>query len=261
MEPIILAFVSVVAVSLIALVGILFLAFRKERIESFVFFMVSLAVGSMFGNVFFHLLPEAFEEMNPARIAFLVLGGMLAFFVIEKFLHWRHVHFPHHDHEHEHVGRPPFVHAHHLKPFGYMNLISDGLHNFVDGVLIGASYLVSIPIGIGTTIAVFLHEIPQEVGDFGILLKANFSRKQAVVANFGAAVTAIAGTAIALFVGANVQGFTAAMIPIIAGMFIYIAGSDLMPELHKEVHPGRSFFQFIGIGIGVLAMFALTFLE
>lgn len=261
MNPVALALISVVGVSLVSLAGILTLALRRERVESFVFFMVSLAVGSMFGDAFFHLLPEAFEELNSLYTAFLALSGILAFFMIEKFLHWRHVHFPHHEHEHEHVGHPPHVHTHHLKPVGYMNLISDSLHNFVDGILIGASYLVSIPIGIGTTIAVFLHEIPQEVGDFGILLKANFSRKQAVFANLGAAVTAIAGTAIALVAGAKVEGFAAAMLPITAGMFIYIAGSDLIPELHKEIHPRRSVIQFVGIAIGAFAMFVLTLFE
>jgi len=144
----------------------------------------------------------------------------------------------------------------HLLP----NLIGDGVHNLVDGLVIGASYLVGIPLGITTTIAIILHEIPQEIGDFGVLVHGGFTRKKALMLNLLTALTAVAGVIISLLIGTKIQNYTLFLLPFTAGGFIYIAGSDLIPELHKEVKPLKSLFQLIAILLGIGIMFLLTFL-
>ena len=236
---------SVTVVSLVSLLGITLLFLDEKRLGSLLFVLVSLAVGAMFGDAFIHLLPQSFEQPQSATTTSLyVLGGILLFFLLEKFLLWRHEHQPGHVH-----------------PVGYMNLAADGLHNLFDGVLIGTSYLVNLKVGLATTLAVLLHEIPQEIGDFGILLHAGFSRQAAVWLNGLSALLAVAGAAVALVAGAYLQQLPAVILPMSAGAFIYIAGSDLVPELHREREPLRSLAQLMVIGLGIGLMFALTLIE
>jgi zinc and cadmium transporter len=142
-----------------------------------------------------------------------------------------------------------------------MNLVADGVHNLIDGMLIGASYLASLPLGFATTAAVVLHEIPQEIGDFGVLLHSGFSKRRALLFNFCSASLAIVGALIALLVGTRIEGFTQWMLPLTAGGFIYIAGSDLLPELHKELELLRSALQLAAMGTGVGLMLLLALLE
>jgi zinc and cadmium transporter len=168
------------------------------------------------------------------------MAGFLLFFLVEKYLHWHH----HHDAD-------SGIHIH---PVGYINLVSDGIHNFIDGVLIGVSFLTSIPLGIATTLAVILHEIPQEIGDFGVLISAGFTRKRALWLNFATALTAVVGTVLALVFGGRLETLTAYAIPLTAGGFLYIAAVDLLPPLHKETRPSRSLLQLIAIIAGVAIM-------
>ncbi len=210
--------------------------------------MVSLAVGSLFGDAFIHLLPEAFEKSRTKLEASLyVLAGIFAFFILEKFLLWRHEHVLESDHP--------------IHPVGYMNLLADGAHNFIDGMIIGASYLVSLPVGIATTTAVVFHEIPHELGNFFVLLYAGFTKTKALFFNFLSAAFAVLGVILSLLVGSNVENFSAIMLPLAAGGFIYIAGSDLVPELNKEPKLGKSLVQMLAIGTGVGLMLLLTMLE
>jgi zinc and cadmium transporter len=242
------AIASVVVVSLISFVGIAFISMSDERLRRINFFLVSLAVGSLFGDAFIHLLPEAFEKSpDKTEVAAYVLAGIFAFFVLEKFLLWRHQHT---------VDTENTLH-----PVGYMNLIADGVHNLIDGIIIGASYLVSIPVGLATTVAVVLHEIPQEIGDFGVLIYAGFSRTKALSFNFLSATLSIVGAIAALLVGSKVTSFSSVMVPFAAGGFVYIAGSDLIPELHKESSPLRSVVQLAAMGAGVGLMLLLILLE
>ncbi len=239
---------SVAVVSLVSLVGIVTLAVNKRRLQGALLFLVSFAVGGLFGDAFIHILPEAFEHA-PSRLApsLLVLLGLFIFFILEKFIYWRHCH----------AGVCDF----HQKPVVWVNLIGDGIHNFIDGVLIAASYGVSFPIGFATTLAVVFHEIPQEIGDFGILIHGGLSRRQALGYNFLCSLTAFAGALAVLLIGPSVQGLSRLVIPVAAGGFIYIAGSDLIPELHRETSVGRSFLQFAAIGLGVGVMALLLLLE
>ena len=149
----------------------------------------------------------------------------------------------------------------HTHPFAKLNLIGDGLHNFIDGIIIGASYLVNIPLGIATSLAVILHEIPQEIGDFGVLIHGGYTKSKALMFNFLSALTAVLGAVIALLAGNYIENLVSYMIPITIGAFIYIAGSDLIPELHKDFKTGKSFLQLLCLILGILVMAALLLLE
>jgi zinc and cadmium transporter len=242
------AITSVVAVSLVSFVGVIAISITGRRLQSMLFVLVSLAAGAMFGDAFIHLLPESFEKSDAkTEISMLVLAGVFLFFILEKFLRWRHEHT---------LEADGSVH-----PLGYMNLFADGLHNLIDGVLIGASYLAGVQVGVATTIAVILHEIPQEIGDFGVLLHAGFSKKRAVLFNLLSASLAIAGALIALLAGSNTAGFTDLILPVAGGAFIYIAGSDLLPELQKEIGIYKSIVQLCAMAAGAGLMMILTLLE
>jgi len=235
-------------VSLLSLIGLAFISVAEEKLKRIIFFMVSLAVGGLFGDAFIHLLPESFERLgSKLQASVLVLAGIFAFFVLEKFLLWRHEHVLESDHS--------------IRPVGYMNLVADGAHNFIDGAIIGASYVISLHVGIATTLAVIFHEIPHELGNFFVLLYAGFTKRKALFFNFVSALFAILGTISALLVGSQVEQFAALMLPLAAGGFIYIAGSDLVPELNKQVQLSKSIVQMIAIGAGIGLMLLLTLLE
>lgn len=241
------ALVSVFIVSLLAFVGIFTFTMNIKKLEKYLLLFVSFSAGALLGGAFIHLLPEAAAEAGfTIQISMYVLSGILLSFALEKLIHWRHCHVP--------------TSTFHPHPFAYMNLFGDGVHNFIDGLIIGASYVASIPIGIATTIAVILHEIPQEIGDIGVLLHGGFNRKKALLMNFATALTAIAGTIIALFLG-RVEGFLQFLLPFAAGGFIYIAAADLIPEIHKESAPKKSLAHLIMIVLGILVMFLLLGLE
>ena len=242
------AFVSVLLVSLVSLIGVTTLSLQTNKLKRVVLYLVSFAAGALLGDVFLHLLPELIEEAGfSLGLAFTALGGIGVSFVIEKFVHWRHCHIPH-SKEHPH-------------PFAVMNLVGDGVHNFIDGIVVGASYLASVPVGIATTIAVFLHEIPQEIGDFGVLLHGGFSKGRALFLNFLLALTALLGVIVVFVLGSRVEGILPFAIAFAGGAFLYIAGSDLIPELHKESRFLQSFVQLLCLIAGVAVMSALLLLK
>ena len=244
---------SVVLVSLIPLVGIAIIFSKKKR-PYLIVGLISLAVGALFGNVFIHLLPEIAEiTSNTALSAFFLLAGILIFFVLEKFLLWRHNHAAH-----KCVG--PECEDQILQPVGYISLISDGLHNFIDGAIIAASYFVGIEVGIATTVAVALHDIPQEIGDMGILIHAGFTKTKALLFNLLSGALAVLGAVIVLFFAGSVENLASWILPLAAGGFIYIAGSDLVPELQKTFDPKKSLVQFLAIALGIGLMFLLLLL-
>jgi zinc and cadmium transporter len=239
---------SVFIVSLISIIGIFFIFLKKNTLNSVILFFVSLSVGSLLGGAFLHLIPQAVGNRGVTlRVSFLVLAGILIFFIIENFIHWRHCHVPtSKDHPH---------------PLGTMNLIGDGVHNSIDGLIIAAAYFINIPLGIATTIAVIVHEIPQEIGNFGVLLYAGYSKRKALFFNFLTALTAIIGAIVGILFSEHSISFVSTIIPIAAGGFLYIAGSDLIPEMHKNQEKSFPFKNLIGILLGILIMYALTFLK
>jgi zinc and cadmium transporter len=241
--------VSVILVSLISLIGVLAFSLKEENLKKILLYLVSFSAGGLFGHAFIHMIPEAVGENGfGLQVSLYILIGIITSFIVEKFLQWRHCHIPTSE-EHPHS-------------FAYMNLFGDAVHNFIDGLIIGGSYLANIPLGIATTLAVVFHEIPQEIGDFGVLIYGGFNKSRAIFLNFSTALTAIFGTIVALSVGFLIQDFIPFLIPFAAGNFIYIAGSDLIPELRKE-EPGflRSALQLTAFVLGVLMLFSLVFLE
>ncbi len=244
--------ISVFAVSLVSLVGVLALALSRDFLQKILSSLVSFAAGALLGDVFIHLLPEIVEESNfDWKTSVFILLGILMFFILEKFIRWRHCHECYPEKNLSHI---------HPQPFAYTNLIGDGLHNLIDGMIIAGSYLVSLPLGIATTLAVLFHEIPQEIGDFGILIKAGFSRLKALLFNLFSGLVAVIGAILTLIIGSQVESFVLFIIPLTIGGFIYIACADLIPELHKEPRLKKSLWQlmFFIIGIGAMALLLLV---
>jgi len=236
---------SVCLVSSISLVGLFALSFKRDFLNKILLFMVAFSAGALLGDAFFHMLPEAVSERGfDFFVSFSILLGIISFFVLEKFLRWRHCHE---------------LNCHeHPRHLGMLNMIGDAFHNFIDGLLIGASFLVSFPLGIATTVAVVLHEIPSEFGDFSVMLHSGYEVKKAIFYNFLSALTAVLGVIIALVIGERASTFPEFIIPFAAGNFIYIALSDLIPELHKELGWKKSLGQLIffifGIGLMLLLL-------
>lgn len=236
------ALASVLIVSLLSLVGALTFVLRRETLARVLPTLVSLAVGALLGNVFFHLLPELGHDGFSAETGALVFLGMLMFFGLERYLG---------GHEHGHVG-----HATHIAPYAWLNLIGDALHNFADGLLIAAAWMQSTALGLATTVAVALHEIPQELGDVGILMHARLTRKQALLLNLGTGLVAMLGAFVGLALGGRIEGFHGVVLALTAGGFLYIAAADLMPELHRERRTGAAVLQMVALIAGA----TLTFL-
>ena len=253
---------SVFIVSFISLAGLFTLSLNQNILRKIIFVLVSLATGALLGDAFIHLIPEAFGENESATlVSILVIVGLLVFFVLEKFLHWHHSHGEEERCENERTEISDGDKNKKIHPLGRLILVSDGLHNFIDGTIIGVSYLASIEIGVATTIAVILHEIPQEFGDFGILIHSGFSRTRALFLNFLSASLAIAGALVALLIGTRAESFIPFVLPFAAGTFIYIATADLIPELHKTKNIAHSLIQILAIIVGVLAMLLLLLVE
>ncbi len=238
---------SIFVVSLISLIGVITLSVNLSKLKKAIIYLVSFSAGALLGDVFIHLIPETVEAGFTITTSSFILGGIVLFFALEKLIHWQHCHAP--------------ITREHRHTFAIMNLIGDGFHNFLDGVIIGASYLVGTKIGIATTIAVMLHEIPQEIGDFGVLIHGGFKKSKALFFNFLSALTAFLGAAFALVASTYIENIELFLIPLAIGGFIYIAGSDLIPELHKDFETKKSIWQLLIFIAGILIMAALLLLE
>ena len=237
---------SVFIVSLVSLVGVLTISISVEKLKKLLLFLVSFAAGALLGDAFIHLIPESYiENSNASLIPFFILLGIILFFILEKILFWRHCHIP--------------TSQQHPHPLAVNNIVGDGFHNFIDGMIIAGSYMVSLPLGLATTLAVVMHEIPQEIGDFGILLFAGWTKRKAIFYNFLSALVAMAGAVLTLLIGSSISHLQDYLIPFTIGGFIYIATADLIPELKKETDLHKSAFQLAALlfGIGVMALFLL----
>lgn len=259
MEAVLYAIGSVIIVSLCSLIGAILLVTSLKTLSGVLKYFVSFAAGALIGDAFIHLLPEAIETYGfELSMSLSILSGMVVFFIMEKVIHWHHCHL-HGSHFGSHVHQ--HAHKHHTHPFAVMNLIGDGVHNFMDGMIIGVSYLVSVPVGIATTIAVILHEIPQELGDFGVLLEGGFSTIKALAFNLLSAFASLVGVVAVFVVGSQIENLNQFLIPFGAGGFIYIAAADLIPHLHKEVQVRKSLLQLLAMCLGVAIMVALVLFE
>jgi len=235
--------IAVVVISLISLVGVLTLLLRPDTLRRGLLVLISFAAGALLGDAFLHLIPEIAESKEgfDSVASFSLLAGVVSFFILEKVLHWHHSHVPS-----EEV----------LHPVAITNLLGDGLHNFLDGAIVAGAFLVSPKLGIATAIAVALHEIPQELGDFGILVHAGMRPSRALGFNLLSSLAAILGAVVTLYLAGAIDGVERVLVPLTAGGFVYIASTDLIPELHKEPEAGKSVVQLACLlgGVAVMAL-------
>lgn len=225
-------------VSLLGFVGVFTLSFREEQVKKLVFLLTSFAIGGLLGGTFFHLLPEALEQLQIQNALMIVLIGFLSFLVIETYFHW-------------HLCNECDVH-----PYSYMMLIGDAIHNLIDGSVITGAFIVSVPLGLATTLVIFGHEFPQQLGLFGVLVSGGFDRKKAILYSFMSQSTIIAGGVLSYLISTMFNGISTLLIPFAAGGFIYIAASDLVPEMHKEEGMNKV-ISIVLIIMGILFMWAL----
>ena len=229
---------STFLVSLISLIGIFTLAINDKLLQKIIFSLIGFSAGALIGGAFLHLLPEALKGTKSTTVFYYLILGIVLFFLLERYVHWRHCHEKDCD-----------IHA-----FTYLNLVGDGLHNFIDGMVIAAGFIVSFKLGVVTTLAIILHEIPQELGDFGVLIFGGFTKKKALVYNFLIALTAMLGAVVGYFIIDFAKGFSNFIMPLTAGGFIYIATSDLIPQIHKETDLRRSSLAFFAFLLGIVFM-------
>jgi zinc and cadmium transporter len=242
--------------SIAALVGgVILLSYEKLALK-ISHFLASFAAGVLLGSAFLDLLPEALHEGNDsgADVLFWALFGIILFFLIERFIRWLH----HHEHQHD----IQISDEKETKSTAPLIIIGDTVHNFIDGVIIAATFLVSIPLGIATTIAVAAHEIPQEIGDFGLLLHKGLSKKRVIIVNVASASVSIIGAVITYLLGDIVERYIPILLALTAGFFIYIATSDLIPEIHHEKRKGFAVIESALFIAGIAAIWlSVTLLE
>jgi len=238
--------ISVLIVSMVSFIGILTFLVNEKKLKRMTIYLVSFSAGALFGDAFIHMLPETVEKVGfGINTSLFIMVGIISFFILEKIINWHHYHYSHTKEQ--------------THPFVFTNLIGDASHNFIDGLIIAASYLVSTSVGIATTVAVVLHEMPQEIGDLGILLHAGFSKGKALLFNFVTALMAVLGAIVSLILASYAEGMIFILIPFAVGGFIYVAGSDLIPELHKEIEIKKSLLQLLAfiLGISIMAVMLL----
>jgi zinc and cadmium transporter len=232
--------ISTLIVSIISLVGILTLILNDKLLKKILYILVSLSAGALLGGAFLHLIPESLENYQTPFLFIFILIGFSFFFITEKILHWRHCH--------KGVCK---VHT-----YAQMSLIGDSIHNFIDGLIIAASFLTNISVGIASTIAIALHEIPQELGNFGVLIHGGYKKSKALFINFLTALTALIGGILGYFlyneIGSLLISF---LLPFAAGGFIYVSASDLIPELRKEEHFMTSMLAFVIFVLGIALIY------
>lgn len=242
--------------SILGLMGGILLLTRKKLSHNVTHGLSAFAAGSLLGAAFLDLLPEAFHHMkdlgvvdSEKTIFLYTLGGVLFFFFLERFIHWFHHHHRSHDEDE-------------MKPIVPLIVFGDGVHNFIDGTVMAATFMVDIRLGIITTLAIIAHELPQEVGDFGLLLHQGVKKSKVFFYNFYSQLTAVLGGITTYFVGSSINGVLPIFIAITSGFFIYIALSDLVPDIHSENRKGFALFESALLVLGIIVIYlATTFLE
>ncbi len=239
-------FTSLFLISLVSVIGIITIKIKNSTLDKWVEFLVAFAIGALIGDVFIHLLPEISKSGITPEISFSILAGIVVFFLLEKVIHWQHCH---------HANHGKVCHR-----FTYMSLMGDIIHNFIDGVILAGAFMANPVIGFSTTIAVVLHEIPQEMGDYAVLIKGGFSQRKALAYNFLSSLTSFLGAILTIFFSIIIVGITPLLMAFAAGSFLYIAGTDLFPELHKEFSVKKAILQlfFILLGIGIMSLLLLV---
>jgi zinc and cadmium transporter len=233
------ALVASIVISLISFVGVISLLLKENILSKILLLLISFSAGALIGAAFLHLIPEAVEKSGHSEVYLFVIIGFILFFILEKYLYWRHCH----------KGKCE------IHTFTYLNLVGDGVHNFIDGLIIGSSFVVNINFGFATSFAIIMHEIPQEIGDFGVLVYGGLSKNKALFYNFLSAITAILGTVIGFALANTSDVFLKLLMPVAAGGFIYIASCDLIPELHKQQDIKKASLSMMVFILGVAFMY------
>lgn len=256
------AILAAVVVSLIALVGITTITLKQDLINTLSFALVSLAAGTFLGDSFFHLLPESLQialdkNIPQTDILFFPLLGIILFFVLEEIIHWHH---------HYEINECERTEEHHqennkINPIAITNLVGDGLHNFLDGLAIAASFAISAEAGVATTMAIILHEIPQEFADFGILIESGLTRTKALLWNFASGLISVFGVIVFLTFSSFAKNIEVYLLAFIAGTFIYIASTDLFPHIHNRSKRLKDLLQVLLIILGIMIMYLLSVIE
>ncbi|MBT3405965.1 ZIP family metal transporter [Candidatus Woesearchaeota archaeon] len=242
------ALISVLVVSLVSIVFAIPFLLKKKISSKVLLFLLSFSVGVLLSTVFMNFLPEVMEHSHGIGASLFILSGFLVMFILEKFIH------SHHQKKCEKNGCG-HSHAYHLAP---INLIGDAVHNFIDGLVIAGAYAVNVTLGVAATISIIFHEIPQEIADFGVLIYSGMSRKKALLFNVMSAVTAIIGTVIGILLIDKLHGFIDFIIPFAAGNFIYIAASNLVPQLHRHCKLKDTILHIFAIVLGVALVALIT---
>ena len=238
--------ISTLVISIIGQIGFFVFILKDNILRKILIFFISFSAGSLIGGAFFHLLPEVIEKRDDVLMVFVwVIAGFCLFFIMEKFLRWHHCH----DKE---CGEK--IHL------GQINMVGDGIHNFLDGIIVMAAFVVNPALGLATTISIISHEIPQELGDFGVLLYSGYNKTKAIIYNFLLSAVAILGALVGYFLSNEISGFTSIIIPLAAGGFFYIAASDFIPEMQKEINAKSSILNFLVFILALVFMFFIKIL-
>lgn len=235
-----------IIVSIVSFIGAITLVLSDKNVKKLLIPLIGLSAGGLMGGAFLHILPHVAKKNPGDTIYIWLIVGFIMFFLIEKILWWRHCH----------EGSDCTIH-----PFSYLNLIGDAIHNFIDGLIIGATFTVDIKLGIATTIAIILHEVPQEIGDFGVLLYGGFKVKMALLFNFFSALTAVVGTVAGFFLSNSFMIFLPIFMMIAGGGFIYIAASDLIPEMTRQIDKRVSIISLLTFITGIALMYLVKLIR
>jgi len=242
---------ATLVVSLFSLVGIYALSLKEKTLHSILLILIAFSAGSILGAAYFDLLPEAMKLVEESLVFIYITLGFILFFFLERFIYW------YHGHGHEADISVEIADRASTRGFAYLNLIGDGIHNFIDGMVIAASFLIGFSVGLATTVAVIFHEFPQEMGDYGILVYAGFKRSRALLLNFVVALIVVLGGISAVFFIEAVEALSGLLIALSAGGFIYLAASELIPELQKEKGFKKSVVQFVMLILGLALIWSL----
>ncbi len=227
--------------SCIALVGAFTLLMKKETLDKILMPLVAFAAGSLIGGALLHMLPAAVGEMGNSLSVYLwLIGGFLSFLALEQFLNWHHSHSSQIDQR---------------EPLTFLILIADAIHNFIGGLSVAASFLVSVPLGISAWLAAAAHEVPQELGDFGVLVHGGWAKRRALTFNFVSALTFPLGGILAYVASSTVD--VVFLVPLAAGNYLYIGAADLIPEIKKANETRTNVIHFLAFTVGILLIGAV----
>ncbi len=228
---------------LMALVGAVTFLFSHKILKKITFVLIAFSAGTLLGGGLLHLLPEALDIIDATAVFLTAIIGFSLFFLVEKFLHWHHCHNEEEDCPH---------------PFTYLILFGDGVHNFLDGLAIAAAFLLDIRLGVITTLIIISHELPQELGNFAILIHGGIKKNKALLYNFLAQMTSVIGGILGYYL-AEILNFKPYMLAFAAGGFIYIAASDLIPEIKREGHLGKATSTYLLFLSGIVFMILIKY--